>query len=60
MTAPYIVVRRIGGEVAIFELSDIKAGIPIYANPVTTEVRSETYALKLARQLTIGAEETEA
>lgn len=55
---PYIVVKSFSGVAGVYELSEVKAGVPVYCNPVTTEVNSETYAIKLARQLTAGQEAT--
>lgn len=53
--APYVIVRSISGEVAIYELHHIDDGIPVYANPVSTEIRTATFAQKVARRLTSGA-----
>lgn len=55
--APYVVAKKISGEVLVYELSEVKAGIPIYGNPVTTEIRTEVHGVKLARYLTIGSQE---
>lgn len=55
--APFVVARRLNGEVAIYELTGVEGDIPIYANPVSTEIRTEHYAVRLARYLTAGSRE---